>query len=68
MMDILTQIDFGNEAADDVDPSELVGYFVEQPAFQRFINASNRLLVSVQADFAKLPADFINDGAGTPSR
>jgi hypothetical protein len=24
--------------------------------------------VSVQADFAKLPADFINDGAGTPSR
>ena len=25
-------------------------------------------MVSVQADFAKLPAGFINDGAGTPSR
>ena len=30
--------------------------------------SSRKNKVSVQADFAKLPADFINDGAGIPSR
>lgn len=46
MNSILKQIDFGNESADDVDPDELVGYFVEQVAFRKFLNPSNKLLVA----------------------
>ena len=30
---LLKRLDFGNEAADDVDPMELATYFVEQEAF-----------------------------------
>jgi len=41
--------------------------FIDVSSFGRGL-ARTRLPVSVQADFAKLPADFINDGAGTPSR
>ena len=46
MSTLLRQIDFGNESADDVDPDELVEYFVEQVAFQKFLSPSNKLLVA----------------------
>jgi len=36
--------------------------------YKDVIQEGIKAIVSVQADFAKLPADFINDGAGTPSR
>ena len=46
MSDILKKLDFGNEAADDVDPEQLSTYFVEQTAFHGFSNHSNKLLVA----------------------
>lgn len=36
--DLLENIDFGNEAGDDVEPEELVSYFVEQTLFQSYLN------------------------------
>jgi len=46
MENILEHIDFGNEAADDVDPSEIATYFVEQAGFKKFLNTKNKLLVA----------------------
>jgi hypothetical protein len=46
MQKILSQIDFGNEAADDVDPTELATYFVEHSAFARFAQARDKLVVA----------------------
>jgi hypothetical protein len=43
---ILQQIDFGNEAGDDVDPEELVTYFVEQDTFKSFVDPKKRILVA----------------------
>jgi hypothetical protein len=45
MKSILGQIDFGNEAADDVDPEELASYFVEQSEVKRFIQPRDRLAI-----------------------
>jgi hypothetical protein len=43
---ILRNLDFGNEAGDDVDPEELIEYFVEQEAFLKFIDRRRKLLVA----------------------
>lgn len=43
---ILEALDFGNEAGDDVDPEELIKYFVEQQAFRHFLEEGKRLLVA----------------------
>lgn len=43
---ILSRLDFGNEAADDVDPEELAAYFVEQELFRKFLDERKRLLVA----------------------
>jgi hypothetical protein len=45
-MDILRRLDFGNEAGDDVDPEELVSYFVEQESFNKFLDRRKKLLVA----------------------
>lgn len=45
MKNILASVDFGNEAGDDVDPSELSSYFIEQPTFTRFLDLSNRIQI-----------------------
>ncbi len=46
MDQILRGLDFGNEAADDVDPNELASYFVEQAAFGNFIAQRKKFLVA----------------------
>ena len=43
---ILKNLDFGNEAGDDVEPEELLGYFVEQEAFGKFLDTRKKLLVA----------------------
>jgi hypothetical protein len=43
---ILKIIDFGNEAGDDVEPEELITYFVEQEGFSKFLEKRRRLLVA----------------------
>jgi hypothetical protein len=42
----LKNLSFGNEAGDDVDPDELLGYFVEQEAFGKFLEKRKKLLVA----------------------
>ena len=42
----LETLDFGNEAGDDVDPEELLTYFVEQRDFRHFLDDKNRLLIA----------------------
>lgn len=46
MQDLLERIDFGNEAADDADPEELVSYFVEQKMFHEFLDGKKRVLIA----------------------
>src|SRR5688572_24980863 len=46
MSNLLAQIDFGNEAGDDVDPEELTTYFVEQATFKKFLDPKKRILVA----------------------
>lgn len=46
MKTILARLDFGNEAADDVNPEELATYFVEQDTFSKFLDERKRLLVA----------------------
>jgi hypothetical protein len=46
MPSLLSQIDFGNEAADDPDAGELASYFVEQEMFQKFLNPRQRILIA----------------------
>ncbi len=43
---LLREVDFGNEAGDDVDPEELATYFVEQDAFAKFLDTRKKLLVA----------------------
>jgi hypothetical protein len=43
---LLKTLDFGNEAGDDVNPEELLKYFVEQHAFRHFLDNGKRLLVT----------------------
>jgi hypothetical protein len=45
MHELISQLDFGNEAADDTDADELASYFVEQEMFLKFLDARRRLLV-----------------------
>jgi hypothetical protein len=46
MENILKNFDFGNEAGDDVDQSELTSYFVEQASFNQYIKKNKRFLVA----------------------
>jgi hypothetical protein len=39
-------IDFGNEAGDDIPPEELKPYFVEQPAFKKYLDLNEKLIVA----------------------
>lgn len=43
---VLETLDFGNEAGDDVDPEELLKYFVKQRNFGHFLDDKNRLLIA----------------------
>jgi hypothetical protein len=43
---ILNQIDFGNEAGDDVSTSEILNFFVEQSAFDEFLSPASRILLA----------------------
>lgn len=43
---LLRSLDFGNEAGDDVEPDELIEYFVEQNAFLKFLDSRKHLLVA----------------------
>lgn len=45
MKTVLSQIDFGNEAGDDVKPEELVSYFVEQDSFGKLVQSKGNLQV-----------------------
>ena len=45
-INVLNKIDFGNEAGDDVDPDELIEYFVEQQSFAKFLDRRHKLLVA----------------------
>jgi len=46
MSDLLKKIDFGNEAADDIDSEELDKFFIVQPLFNKFLDPKNRILVA----------------------
>ncbi len=46
MTSLLNKIDFGNEAADDVNPEELASYFVEHDSFKKFLEPKNKILVA----------------------
>lgn len=46
MSGMLRSMDFGNEAGDDADPSELVTYFVEQAQFKEFYTRSKKISVA----------------------
>lgn len=41
----IKNIDFGNEAADDINAEDLVPYFMKQDAFDEHLASSNKLLV-----------------------
>ena len=43
---ILKKIDFGNEAGDDVQPSEVLNFFVEQSSFEKFLNPTKSILLA----------------------
>lgn len=45
MKKLLQQMDFGNEAGDDVEPGELAEYFYEQVEFEQFCKPSKKLEV-----------------------
>ena len=46
MNKLLKEIDFGNEAGDDVKPKELISYFVEQVPFQKYLDSNQRILLA----------------------
>lgn len=46
MDSLLKRMDFGNEAGDDADPEELSTYFVEQTTFNKFLTATNKILLA----------------------
>ena len=41
----LKRMDFGNEAADDVDDEELKSYFVMQEGFENFLKENKRIKI-----------------------
>jgi hypothetical protein len=43
---IMPKIDFGNEAGDDVQPAEIVNFFVEQLSFRKFLNPTKKILLA----------------------
>lgn len=43
---ILRRIDFGNEAGDDVQASEILNFFVEQASFEKFLNPTKSILLA----------------------
>jgi hypothetical protein len=43
---LLQNLDFGNEAADDVDAAELSSYFVQQADFGKFVDERHKILVA----------------------
>lgn len=46
MDDLLDNIDFGNEAGDDIDPEDLNRYFIVQRLFKQFLNPRKKILVA----------------------
>jgi hypothetical protein len=42
----LSQIDFGNEAGDDVLPEDVLDFFVEQPDFYQFLDEKKKILMA----------------------
>ena len=44
-MNLLENIDFGNEAGDDVSNEEIEDIFYEQGMFQKYLNFNKRLLI-----------------------
>ena len=46
MGSLLEKMDFGNEAADDIDPEELSIYFVEQPSFKKYLDPAKKILIA----------------------
>ena len=43
----LKRMDFGNEAADDVDDEELKSYFVMQEGFENFLKENKAIEISL---------------------
>ncbi|MFH1088116.1 MAG: hypothetical protein V1737_05995, partial [Chloroflexota bacterium] len=46
MKSLLSAIDFGNEAADDIDSAQLMPCFVEQQPFSKFTKPASRILIA----------------------
>jgi hypothetical protein len=44
-MSLLQDIDFGNEAGDDVSPEELASFFVEQADFRQFLSLDRKISI-----------------------
>jgi len=61
MDQILRGLDFGNEAADDVDPNELASYFVEQAAFGNFIAQRKKFGSPQEFDCTRILGCFLED-------
>ncbi|XHR29538.1 MAG: P-loop ATPase, Sll1717 family [Chthoniobacteraceae bacterium] len=43
---LLSAVDFGNEAGDDLTPIELLPFFVEQATFQKYLDPNQRILLA----------------------
>ena len=46
MTKLLSQIDFGNEAGDDVSPQEILNFFVEQQQFRDYLDSTKKILLA----------------------
>jgi hypothetical protein len=46
MTNILENIDFGNEAGDDIESDEIAKYFIVQRLFNKFLEETNKILVA----------------------
>jgi hypothetical protein len=46
MTNLLSQIDFGNEAGDDVSPQEILNFFVEQQQFLGYLDSTQKILLA----------------------
>ncbi|MCY4390213.1 MAG: hypothetical protein OXC18_24195 [Desulfurellaceae bacterium] len=46
MKNLLSQIDFGNEAGDDVSPQEILNFFVEQQHFSDYLDPDQKILLA----------------------
>jgi|ERR1035441_7532671 hypothetical protein len=45
-MNLLSKIDFGNEAGDDIDPQEIKNFFVTQETFAWFLDPKYRIMLA----------------------